>query len=291
MAPHPPIVTSSGPSIAHRIGPPPQWRRRRRAAVLLLLIVPLPVGAGSPDEPAIDDGWRVERFEWRGPEDDARRLVLVNRYGDIRARTAKNRSAEVLGLIQHDGTQGAQPSVRVSETDRDILVGVEMPPADHQGDADRRRVDISVLVPPGMSVSMLTEDGLIEAKNLRSDVAADSTDGKINISTSGAVDVDSRFGDVSVLFTASAWQSEPHIETQTGQVDALIPANADARIDAATSGHITSDYSMTIDYQRERDRKRATVVLGEGKGLIRIESARGDVRLLRSPLAPAAAGD
>ncbi len=72
------------------------------------------------------------------------------------------------------------------------------------------------------------------------------------------------------------------VETVSGEITAWVDPAADTRVFLATSGEITMDYSVAIDFRyHEEPAKHGRVTVGSGATEARLTSRRGAVRVLR----------
>lgn len=255
-------------------------------ALGLLLLLASP--AADPPAVARPDGWTLERFHWEGAIGERHHLELINAYGDIRTREAGDDRVEVVANLQRHRDDPWEPRVEVHEGGAQLLVEVRYgdPEAAAEEGVDwaarRGRVDVTVLVPAGVSVRATTTDGLAEVKGIEGAVEVASNSGDVVISATGPVRASTGRGGISVLLRSTDWQGETSLETGTGDVSVWLPPDADARVSAATTGEISTDYSIEIRHEPETGRKHAVARLGAADREVRIRSVRGRVRILRS---------
>ncbi len=97
-----------------------------------------------------------------------------------------------------------------------------------------------------------------------------------------------RTGRGSVEIEIGREASPVAVETVTGDVTARIDPAAGATVHLATSGEITTDYTIAIDFRyHEEPAKIGRVVIGSGATGVRLTSRRGAVRVLRPTGKPA----
>jgi hypothetical protein len=71
-------------------------------------------------------------------------------------------------------------------------------------------------------------------------------------------------------------------ETVTGDITAVVDADANLTLRLATSGEITVDFPIDIDYRYlQEPAKHGRIVLGDGTTLVDLKSRQGTIRVLR----------
>lgn len=236
----------------------------------LLFVFPL---AAHGQEPSPD--WTVDNFrksEILAPETA---IEVLNPYGDVRLRSTTTGEVEVSAQIQRRKSDPVQPEVNlVRRRGRlRIEVGYPVPPR-----GDLHRVDIAVIVPAGARVSVDTEDGMIQANGLESDVDLESAGGNITLSTSGTARVSAGRGDITAELRGDDWgRSPPRFETRDGNVTLTLPKNADARVRVSTDGEIALRRTGRVERQTPH---KAVFAFGNGTHSLTIKSRRGRVIVL-----------
>ena len=256
---------------------------------MIALVGALTMGPLSLTAQPETEGWVIDRFEWEGGLDDATVISVENGLGDVRARGSEQGTLSVLAVLQYPEDDRSPPMVDVVRDGTRITVRVlpAATPSPNAASGPRPRVDLSLFVPPGIRLVVSTQDGLVEAKGLENDVEARSIRGDLRLVTSGSVRAMSERGDVTVHWTGAEWATPPSIETVTGAIELWMPRDANALVAIETAGLISTDYTLEVEHRDDRAAKRATARLGNARTKIDVRSARGDVRLLRSPLPPA----
>lgn len=233
--------------------------------------------------------WDIERWRWSGSAGDARVIEVRNDHGDVRCRPADGDEVLVMAVMQSHREDPYEARVEIDTTGERMRIEVVWRAGDDGtgGDlpegAERRRVDLTLLVPAAPVLEVRTVDGLIEAKGIGNSVRAVSSRGDVTISTAGSATSRTEHGATEVVFRSTAWAEAPRLETETGQITVWLPATADARVEARTEGILSTDYSLEITREASGRRKTALAVLGEGKHRLTISSVKGDVRLFQQP--------
>ncbi len=257
-------------------------RRCRALAAAVLLVAAGSPHAQEPDIAGLPDGWAITRFQWQGELEAAHTVAVTNQYGDIRARAAISETIEVLAVLQHAEDERTPPRVTVSRKDGRIQLTVEMPDANRSEDS--RRVDVSLFVPKTARLVAVTRSGLIEAKKLTSDIEAVAERGDIRVSTRGTVNLRTSHGSVVATLLDPSWAAPPTIATTTGLIELWLTHGVEPEIVAETTGLLTTDYSVDVRYDALTAKKHAALRIGAARGVVRLTSAKGDIRILRSAI-------
>lgn len=244
----------------------------------------------APPATAQENGdWRIERWQWSGAVSEATAIAVRNDHGDVRCRPAEGNELMVLAMTQSHREDPYEAQVEVNADGDRMRVEVAYS-AGQSGTggklpegAERRRVDLTLLVPEGPVLEVRTVDGLIEAKGIRNSIRAESSRGDVTISTAGSATSRTAHGATEVVFGNTDWQEAPRIETDTGAITVWLPAEADARVEARTEGIISTDFSLEISREPSGRRKTALAVLGEARQELTVSSVKGDIRLFRQP--------
>ncbi len=273
------------------------------------LAVPLIAGEPSPED------WNISRYEWTGETAEGSSVAIVNLHGDIRVRTGNKGEVYLLAVIQRHNDDPRRAKVATEEGESEIRLEVRYPevPSSEAGEvapgnvapgaprADvqhvppeggtrnnipeawtRRRVDLTVFVPPGARTTARTSTGLVELKGLTGDVEAMSDSGNLRIRTAGAVRAQTRHGDVLAQLRRTDWPGTAEIETLTGDIRVELPRGAPADVHVETRGEITTDYSIDIRRRDDSLLKLGSARIGEAGGRLVLKSNRGAIRLIES---------
>ncbi len=255
-----------------------------------------PLAAGTP-------GFEVERFSWVGNvvagcdatlEQCKPDVTVVNRFGTIRARFGGYQGqVEVFANVQHFAQEGPRLVVETRET----RTGVEVTVGYGNGETaelvtvrdpdHKKRADMVVYVPRGAPLSVSTDRDLIDVRSLKSDVRARTVSGDVTArKIDGALDFETGSGDVLVLLEGWDSASRHAFASGSGDLSIYFGGEVNARVRVATSGLISTDFSLSVDYQADRRPiKQGEALLGKGSSTVAISSAFGHVRLVRKPLA------
>ena len=147
----------------------------------------------------------------------------------------------------------------------------------------RDRVDLVLFVPQGVTLDVETSDGTIEAKKLKSDLFAASINGDLNIhSIAGRVRAKTVHGRITARIENGATDEPQDLVTSTGDIEVHLWEDARFNVELATSGEISTDFSLKIEHRRfEEPKKIAWATLGDGGPELKLHSKQGRVRLLR----------
>lgn len=227
-------------------------------------------------------GIAVQERRAEGVVPEGGRLAVVNPLGDVRLRAGgqSGRKVEVFSALQ-PSSEGVLPEVRlVQEAEGTLRVVAQAPPSGGRAG----RADLVLFVPGSVSVSVSTEQGAVEVRGLGGAVDARSGGGNIVAKgVKGGLCARSQTGSI-VAELESGTQGAQALTTLTGDITAYLWEDASLTVRAATSGEISTDFSLAMEYRRsEEPNKVATVVVGGGAGRLALESKQGRVRILRLP--------
>lgn len=260
---------------------------------LLPLAAPAP-GQETPPAPFGVPGFEIERVSRVATVAEGLGVIVLNRFGDVRARFGGYEGhLEVFANVQQFADEGPRLAVEARETPAGVEVRVGYP-AGESGELVtapepgwRKRADMVVWVPRGAPLSVTTGDGLVDVRGLESDVRAATAGGAISARKMlGDLDFRSASGDLLVVLESWSPARRHSFASETGDLSVVLGEEADTSISVATSGLISTDISLRLDYRADRiPVRRAEALLGEGSGTISISSGDGHVRLIRLPLA------
>ncbi len=234
---------------------------------------------------ARDDEWTIERLETTREAGTARTVAVRNVHGDVRCRVGEDDELYVLANVQRHAEDPRKADVLVDQEGGRITVEVVYPEVTGgriTAEMERRRVDVTLLLPASASLQVTTADGLIEARGLSRPFAATSESGRVVFRTSGVAQVRNGRGTIDATFRATDWAEESTLVTSTGDVTVYLPPDAAARVTAETAGELSTDYSIEIEPHEHSSMKTAVARIGEGGGRLTVRSEKGRVRLLRS---------
>lgn len=81
---------------------------------------------------------------------------------------------------------------------------------------------------------------------------------------------------------AGLFASPLELETNSGNITLRVPAASNLAVELATSGEITVDFSVSIDYRHHQEpSKQGRIVLGSAAGSVRLSSNTGSIRVLK----------
>ena len=251
-------------------------RKALQATAFFLATMAFPVAATGENET-----WKKESTQWLEEIGPGETIRVVNPLGDIRARFGGyENQVEILATLQYTEQPASIPEVTLNRADGGIDVSTRWAPGEEAGPG---RVDLVVFVPRGATLDARTEDGLLEAKGLKSDLIASSRQGEIRIrSIQGRVNAKSSRGAISAALEAGVTEQPQAITTETGDIEVYLWEDASMQVQLSTSGEISTDFTIEIEHRRfEEPGKHGRATIGEDGPSLALESKRGRVRLLR----------
>ena len=265
---------------------PRLWRLTLRGlavsvcALPLLLVPAIPTSAEGPLNKQVEE-W----FESVQPDGTIR---VRNAFGNVHARFGGYEGqAEILATTQRLEDEAPELRVERLSVEKGLNVTVDFALAEGEArpadDATRDRVDLVLFVPRGVRLDIETEDGLIAVKKLKSDVVASSRTGDLQIkSVNGNVQAKTVHGRIEATLETGATADAQTFSTVTGDIEIWVWEDARSDVQMATSGEISTDFSIQIEHRRfEEPSKFATATLGGGGPELSLHSKKGRVKLLR----------
>jgi hypothetical protein len=235
--------------------------------------------------PAVDEPWEKISSQSFETIEAGSRVRVVNPFGSIHARFGgyENR-VEILTTVQRLDGGPSGPEISISPTDDGGLDVTTAPgPRPDPSEGPRSRIDVVLFVPEGAALDAETRVDEINVKGLKGDVTARSEKGDIRIrSVEGRVRAKTARGRIAVSLETGVTSESQDFSTETGDIEVYLREDAEMEVDIATSGEISTDFSVSIEHRRyEEPGKHAVAILGEGGPKLSLYTKRGRVRLLR----------
>ena len=208
-------------------------------------------------------------------------VVVDNPYGDVRLRFGGYEDqVEIQGVLQQpDG------AARIELTPVQDTANWRLQPRLPAGTvlAEGQRLDLVLFVAEGHSVTVSTENGLIEARGLKDLLNARSRNGSIRVrGIRGAMALETEFGEIEVALEQAPPGSQQRLRTRTGAITVGVTDDLNARIELATSAAFATEFSLQVQHLNGQEpNKHAQAVVGEPLADLEIGSLRGEIRLLR----------
>jgi len=231
-------------------------------------------------------------FHWQGNLKPGQTLEVINRNGEIEARSSSGEGARVEGMRRDDGDDRDLFIEVVESSDGVVICAVyakdKTPGRCHHGGVSsessnwhghRAKLTFDIQVPRGVRFNAMTTNGGIRCRDLNSVVDAATTNGNVDVTTSEWASAKTTNGGVNVSMGNAKWSGELELATTNGSVDVRLPASAEFEVNAATTnGGMEFEFPVTI---QGRLNKRITTKLGEGGPPIRVETTNGGVTVRR----------
>lgn len=250
--------------------------------LLLLALGPALTCAQGNDTEQTPDGQAIDRVNWKQVLAAGTRIEIDNPYGDVRLRFGGyQRELELQAIAQRPAGVDARFALDLILKD-DIA---RLRPALPEGvePAKGQRVDLVFFIAEGFPVIVRTTHGQIEVRGLRGDLDARSEAGAIAVrGVVGLLTLESNSGGIEAAPQPAPAGSEQRIATLTGPITLGLPAESDLDLMLATSAAFATEFSIEVTPQPGQEpNKTATARLGKGGATLRVESRRGEIRLLR----------
>jgi hypothetical protein len=212
---------------------------------------------------------------------DGMPVTVDNPYGDVRLRFGGYEHVlEIHAVTQQPDAAAAIALEPAVDKDR-YLIAPRLPAGTLL--AEGQRLDLVVFVPLGHAPVVRTERGAIESRSIRADLDLQSTSGNIAVrGTRGRVLARTGAGTIEASLGPAPTGSEQVLATTTGNIIVAVTDDLNARLELATSAVFATEYSLQVKTQPGQEpNKSAVAVVGEDQATIRIQSRRGEIRLLR----------
>ena len=235
----------------------------------LLVVACLPwIAVGAQDDGEPDEPWEKTTETFFEKVGKPARVVVDNPHGNIWVRFGGYEDkVEIIATGQRLEPKLPRLVVEREHTGDDLFVRVVSEKSDVPASADRRdRIDLVVFVPIGRRVELHTVEDDIAVKGLKGDLAVNTIKGNVTLrKITGAVDVRTERGTVAALLESDVTKSDQRFETITGDIEVTVYEDALHDVQIATSGIISTDFSIEIEYRRfEEPGKHARATLGGG---------------------------
>lgn len=260
----------------------------RSLSVLLILsslLAAAPAVAADPDDD--ETSWEKISHQWFEEVEPGGTIRVENPWGRIYARFGGYEpKAEILATEQRldkDVPRLTVDRLRSGDELHVVVRASNRPEGTSGARGERRdRIDLVVFVPEGISLTARTDSDLIAVKGVRGDVRLTSVRGDIDVrKVQGAVNASTARGDIYVAFENATDQTQ-ELTTETGDIEAQLWEDAARSVSLATSGEISTDFSLTIEHRRfEEPGKIARATVGGGGPQLSLYSKRGHLKLMR----------
>lgn len=229
---------------------------------------------------AEDSDFVIDRKDLKEPLKAGDKLIISNSIGDVRLRAGGNDVVEVHAIIQNLIKDTPMPEINFKREGETLTLTTSFT-QNPQGKQDR--IDLVAFVPEKISAQVETTFGEIEIKGIKDDISATSEKGKITIrSVIGHIESKNDSGSISVELLPEVTSLPQKFVTATGDISLFFTNGIDANIEAQTSGEISTDFTIHIDFDAKKEPdKIGKSVIGKGGHKISASSKRGKIRLLR----------
>lgn len=272
---------------------------------------------------ALEAQQNPDEFRWTGQIARGKSVEIKGVSGGIRATATTGNQVEVLAHKRARRSNTADVFIDVVNHDGNVTICAVYPPSAHStaspttpgngytsrnwrpsspnatssgpneckpGSEGRMNVnnndvnvEFEVRLPEGVRLIATTVNGAIDASSLKSDVEANTVNGRILVSTSGVASADTVNGSIDVSLGAAKWDQPLDFHTVNGGITLTLPKAASADLHADTlNGEIDSDFPVSITSSRHRGR-RITGSIGTGGKELHLSTTNGGIRLRANP--------
>jgi hypothetical protein len=206
----------------------------------------------------------------------------VNRYGTFQVRGVEAVGVDVIAMVQQPHADEAAVKFFHEKTDGQLVLEVRF--VDLQGNpvitgASERQVDLTLLVPKGLPLSLETDDGLIKAKGLDQHVVIHTHSGTISLRNHQGAEVTTYQGAVDYFLSSGQGQPQVRLKSVIGDLTVWLPSEFEGKIYGETKGDVACDFSTHVISEKDQVLKQFSVSGTEGRGLVQVETIQGNVRI------------
>lgn len=260
-----------------------RFMRHAGAAMVLAGAVLLAPSAGSAQD-----------FSWNGTLRAGQSIEIKGVNGEIVAVPASGGQVRVTA-VKSDGRRGSVEDVRIETVRHDdgVTICAVYPDGRERnecrpgsgGRLGARDNDVKVAfrveVPADIDFIGKTVNGGISATGLTGRVAAETVNGKIEVSTRGIARANTVNGSIEVSMDRADWAGELEFATVNGSIEIVIGAdNPNMVVEASTvNGSIKTDWPLTV--QGRWGPKRLSGTIGSGGRTLSLSTVNGSISVLR----------
>jgi hypothetical protein len=226
------------------------------------------------------------REEWTRTYDLAKgaRLDVVNVDGSIEAFPASGAQAEVRVVRE----VRAHTDEAAQEMLKKITINEQISP-DHvqiattelrqfAGFMKSVRIEYRVGLPPGLNVSLRTQNGNVRLENVQGQITASATNGVVTgRRVAGAIDASLVNG--GIVMDLASMSGDVRLVTVNGGIRLEVPADLNATLDAsAVNGGISIGDEVPLE-ATERERARVSGRINKGGPRLQLQTTNGPIRI------------
>jgi hypothetical protein len=212
------------------------------------------------------------------------RLEIVNPNGLIEAfpATGANVEVRVTREVRSRSDEAARELLKQVSINEEVAPDrVKIETADVRqmgGFRQGIRIEYRVNIPPGLNVSLKTQNGAVRLENVEGRLAASSTNGGVTGSgLSGAVDASTVNG--GIVMDLASVTGDVRIVTVNGGIRLNIPRDTNATLDAtAVNGGVSVSDELPLT-TTERARLRVSGRINNGGPKIEVQTTNGGIRI------------
>lgn len=134
------------------------------------------------------------------------------------------------------------------------------------------------------NIRFTTASGNVTLRDVSGSIHASSASGNVRVEEArGSVNASTASGNVEAEITRLEGTANMTFSSASGNVRVRLPADTDADVEMSTSsGSLETEFPLQVEDSQYSAGKRARGRLGSGARRVRLSSASGDVRLLKS---------
>ena len=233
-------------------------------------------------------------FRWEKTLSAGQLVRIQNVNGDVTVTPSSSGRVEIVGVHRGSSRYADDITAEVHETSNGIIVCVVWKDSDDDCDEDgyrsrghddndrwnRGSMDLEVKLPSNLEVSAGSVSGSVSVVGAQGNVRASSVSGDVRLERIRArsLKATSVSGQVTASIDALDGSGPLTFTSVSGDVTLELPRNLDADLSmTSVSGHLDSDFQMTLGGRTSRRRLEAKI--GRGGRDLDVTTVSGDVRI------------
>ena len=214
-----------------------------------------------------------KKFQWIDKVKTPK-IIITNNYGDVRLKYGGNENkVEYIGVVQNLDENNPLKIVHLT---KDHVFSIEVTVNDKA--VKNSRVDITVFIPVGKEVTVITDKGLINATGVKANLNLKSDSGTIKVDKiKGTISTENNTGSTFITLKSNFLvDAEQSFKSIYGNISLWMRKDAHHEVTLSTSADIISDFSMKVKKNRHQEpNKTAKILLNKAVSKLVLFSKRG----------------
>lgn len=241
----------------------------------------------TSSESGITDGisYELVRLDWNATLKSGDHLSVINPWGNINVRQNKAPDATVHAVMQVIGEDGGQANLQLTTTDGQYTLEFIYPQDNAPDDVTEGRIDVALLLPENVSVSIQGDRGKIASKTVHVPLTVSATDQPVSIKTSNSLEISSSGGNLEVHLLQdpnnAVAASRANFKTISGDVNIRYYPDVQLAF-AMISGRNKTTNDLSLLQSRQLDGRRVLMQHNNASETVNIQTDTGYIRLINT---------